>query len=81
MPNIWPTPLSFPPDSKPGRYSGRGEVTPAQISKVYFEGLSAPTKEFLLLPRTGHDPNPPMLDAQLKVLTRIRASALANDTH
>ncbi|MBB6256716.1 pimeloyl-ACP methyl ester carboxylesterase [Xanthomonas arboricola] len=56
-------------------------VTPAQISKAYFDGLSAPSKEFLLLPRTGHDPNPPMMDAQLKVLTRIRASALANDAH
>ncbi|WP_258078441.1 transposase, partial [Xanthomonas arboricola] len=24
MPNILPTPISLPPDSKPGRYSGRG---------------------------------------------------------
>ncbi|QBG95059.1 hypothetical protein EYC55_05530 [Xanthomonas oryzae] len=38
-------------------------------------------KEFLLLPRTGHDPNPPMMDAQRKLLTRIRAAALANDVH
>ncbi|OOW78806.1 proline iminopeptidase, partial [Xanthomonas campestris pv. vitiswoodrowii] len=38
-------------------------VTPAQISKAYFDGLSAPSKEFLLLPRTGHDPNPPMMAA------------------
>ncbi|MGW8346309.1 hypothetical protein ACWGY7_21070 [Xanthomonas axonopodis pv. khayae] len=56
-------------------------MTPAQISKAYFDGLSAPSKEFLLLPRTGHDPNPPMMAAQLKVLTRIRAAALANDAH
>ncbi|MBB5863194.1 alpha/beta hydrolase [Xanthomonas sp. 3058] len=56
-------------------------VTPKEISKAYFDGLSAPSKHFLLLPRTGHDPNPPMLDAQLHVLTRIRASALANDAH
>ncbi|MCE4371359.1 hypothetical protein NY667_11450 [Xanthomonas hortorum pv. hederae] len=52
-----------------------------EISKAYFDGLSAPSKQFLLLPHTGHDPNPPMMDAQLKVLTRIRASALANDAH
>ncbi|APO94188.1 hypothetical protein BI313_05865 [Xanthomonas vesicatoria] len=26
MPNIWQTPISSTPDSKPGRYSGRGDV-------------------------------------------------------
>nr|WP_227254240.1 alpha/beta hydrolase [Xanthomonas vasicola]MDO6947940.1 alpha/beta hydrolase [Xanthomonas vasicola]MDO6951223.1 alpha/beta hydrolase [Xanthomonas vasicola]MDO6959992.1 alpha/beta hydrolase [Xanthomonas vasicola]MDO6968472.1 alpha/beta hydrolase [Xanthomonas vasicola] len=56
-------------------------VTPAQISKAYFDGLSAPSREFLLLPRTGHDPNSPMTEAQVKVLGRIRASALANEAH
>ncbi|MEB2250476.1 hypothetical protein VDS44_21720, partial [Xanthomonas campestris pv. campestris] len=25
-PNIWQTPISSTPDSKPGRYSGRGDV-------------------------------------------------------
>ncbi|MCL1559471.1 hypothetical protein M3O48_08370 [Xanthomonas nasturtii] len=59
-------------------FAGSG---PAEISKAYFDGLSAPSKQFLLLPRTGHDSNPPMMEAQLKVLTRIRASALANDAH
>ncbi|MCC8554218.1 hypothetical protein LN543_10740 [Xanthomonas hortorum pv. gardneri] len=58
-------------------FAGSG---PAEISKAYFDGLSAPSKQFLL-PHTGHDPNPPMMEAQLKVLTRIRASALANDAH
>ncbi|WP_425513504.1 hypothetical protein, partial [Xanthomonas fragariae] len=26
MPNIWQTPISSGPDSKPGRYLGRGDV-------------------------------------------------------
>ncbi|MEA9677014.1 hypothetical protein VDF37_20630, partial [Xanthomonas campestris pv. raphani] len=26
--NIWQTPISSTPDSKPGRYSGRGDVEP-----------------------------------------------------
>ncbi|WP_425479771.1 hypothetical protein, partial [Xanthomonas dyei] len=26
MPNIWQTPISSTPDSKPDRYSGRGDV-------------------------------------------------------
>lgn len=55
-------------------------VTPLTVSKAYFETLSAPTKEFLILPRTGHDPNPTMMDTQLQVLTtRVRAQAVAND--
>ncbi|WDK32715.1 site-specific integrase [Xanthomonas campestris] len=33
MPNIWQTPISSTPDSKPGRYSGRGDVAdPKNIS-------------------------------------------------
>ena len=57
-------------------------VTPPEISKAYFDGLSAPAKAFLLLPRTGHDPNPAMIDAQLRILTsRIRSAAMAKDRH
>ena len=57
-------------------------VTPREISEAYFDSLSAPAKEFLLLPRTGHDPNPAMIDAQLRVLTsRVRAAAVAKDPH
>ncbi|MET0308409.1 MAG: alpha/beta hydrolase [Sphingomonas sp.] len=57
-------------------------VTPREISEAYFNSISAPAKEFLLLPRTGHDPNPTMIDAQFRVLTdRVRAAALARDRH
>ncbi|PPU00291.1 hypothetical protein XarbCFBP7408_12095 [Xanthomonas arboricola pv. guizotiae] len=31
MPNIWQTPISSAPDSKPGRYSGRGDVVRAKV--------------------------------------------------
>nr|WP_241148227.1 SymE family type I addiction module toxin [Xanthomonas axonopodis] len=30
MPNSWPIPISSTPDSKPGRYSGRGDVASQQ---------------------------------------------------
>ncbi|MEA0622331.1 hypothetical protein QYY62_17850, partial [Xanthomonas campestris pv. campestris] len=30
-PNIWQTPISSTPDSKPGRYSGRGGVASEQV--------------------------------------------------
>ena len=37
-------------------------------SKRYFDFIQAPRKEFVLVPRSGHDPNPPMVDAQYKLL-------------
>ncbi|MGQ5243467.1 hypothetical protein ACULL0_06600, partial [Xanthomonas arboricola pv. corylina] len=36
MPNIWPTPISSTPDSKPGRYSGRGDVASLRFCIDYF---------------------------------------------
>lgn len=43
-------------------------LTLPAISRSYFNSLSAPQKAFIPLPRTGHDPNVIMVDAQLKVL-------------
>jgi pimeloyl-ACP methyl ester carboxylesterase len=43
-------------------------LTMPQPSKRYFDSIQAPRKEFVLVPRAGHDPNPPMLDAQYRVL-------------
>lgn len=37
-------------------------------SKRYFDFIEAPRKEFVLVPRVGHDPNQPMLDAQYRLL-------------
>ena len=47
-------------------------VTTPEVARRYFDAISAPQKEFFLLPATGHDPNPPMLEAQYNILkTRI----------
>ena len=54
-------------------------VTPPDISRAYFDELVAPQKEFLPLNRTGHDPNRTMIDAQYRVLQRMRAEALGTD--
>jgi pimeloyl-ACP methyl ester carboxylesterase len=43
-------------------------VTTAAVSKRYFDSIVAPRKEFVLLPATGHDPNPAMVAAQYEVL-------------
>ncbi|WP_296944100.1 alpha/beta fold hydrolase [uncultured Massilia sp.] len=40
---------------------------PAQ-AKRYFDTIKAPRKEFVLVERTGHDPNVPMLAAQYRLL-------------
>ncbi|MDV6329998.1 alpha/beta hydrolase [Asticcacaulis sp. 201] len=51
-------------------------LTLPKISRAYFDTLQAPQKAFILLPRTGHDPNQVMLDAQRDVLNeRIRPLA------
>lgn len=47
-------------------------VTVPEVAKRYFDAISAPRKEYVLLPNTGHDPNPAMVEAQYAILkTRI----------
>lgn len=47
-------------------------VTVPEVAKRYYDSLSAPDKAFILLPKTGHDPNPMMVDAEYEVLrTRV----------
>ncbi|ESQ73671.1 alpha/beta fold hydrolase [Asticcacaulis sp. AC402] len=43
-------------------------LTLPDISRRYFDSLTAPQKAFVILPRTGHDPNALLVDAQLKLL-------------
>lgn len=43
-------------------------LTPPAATRRYFEQIKAPVKEYILLPRTGHDPNQLMIDGQLRVL-------------
>ena len=38
-------------------------VTVPDVAKRFFDGISTPEKRFVLVPRAGHDPNRPMLDA------------------
>ncbi len=52
-------------------------VTVPDVARRYFEAIRAPRKEFILLPRTGHDQNPVMLRAQLALL-REHAAPLAD---
>lgn len=51
-------------------------VTVPEVAKDYFDTIEAPHKEYVLVPRAGHDPNKAMVDAMYKVLAeRIRPLA------
>ena len=50
-------------------------VTAPEVAKLYFDTLSAPRKKYVLLPRTGHDPNPPMMAAIYAILKNDIAAA------
>jgi pimeloyl-ACP methyl ester carboxylesterase len=55
-------------------YMVQGEqdlLTMPEPSRRYFDFIQAPHKEFVLVPRAGHDPNPPMVDAQYRMLKKI----------
>lgn len=43
-------------------------LTMADQSRRYFDFIEAPRKQFVLVPAAGHDPNPPMVAAQYKLL-------------
>lgn len=43
-------------------------LTPPAVTRAYFERLSAPRKQLVTVPRAGHDPNGPLLQAQLQLL-------------
>jgi pimeloyl-ACP methyl ester carboxylesterase len=47
-------------------------TTTPEVAKRYFDAISAPKKAYFLLPATGHDPNPALIEAQYNILkTRI----------
>ncbi|MFC5551664.1 alpha/beta fold hydrolase [Massilia aerilata] len=46
-------------------------LTMPEPSRRYFDFIQAPRKEFVLVPRAGHDPNPPMVEAQYRMLKKI----------
>jgi hypothetical protein len=43
-------------------------LTVPESTKPDFDGIQAPRKSYVLVPRAGHDPNPAMLAAQFKLL-------------
>lgn len=43
-------------------------LTMPQMTKPWFDSLQATRKSYVLVQRAGHDPNPPLLAAQYKVL-------------
>ncbi len=43
-------------------------VTVPAVAKTYFDSIRAPRKRYVLLPATGHDPNPSTIDAIHKLL-------------
>ncbi|MDN4035738.1 hypothetical protein [Massilia sp. YIM B02443] len=36
-----------------------------RVARRYFDAIEAPAKEFIVVPRAGHDPNQPMMATQL----------------
>ena len=45
-------------------------VTTPEVARRYFDTIAAPGKEFVLLSRTGHDPNAAMIDAEYEILKK-----------
>jgi pimeloyl-ACP methyl ester carboxylesterase len=47
-----------------------------EVAQRYFDGIRAPTKEFLVVSNAGHDPNEALVDAQYRtLLQRVRPLA------
>ncbi|MFG6432767.1 alpha/beta fold hydrolase [Roseateles sp. LYH14W] len=43
-------------------------LTPPAVTRAWFDRIEAPHKKLVTVPRAGHDPNGPLLDAQFQVL-------------
>lgn len=43
-------------------------LTTPEVARRYFDGIKAPAKDMLMVPRAGHDPNPALIAAQWRVL-------------
>lgn len=51
-------------------------VTTADVARRWFDSIKAPHKSFDLLPATGHDPNPAMIEAEYRALQAVRERLL-----
>ncbi|MXV51948.1 alpha/beta fold hydrolase [Pedobacter sp. HMF7647] len=47
-------------------------LTAKEITKVYFDKIKAPAKEFILLPNTAHGFNSSVVDTQLKIMRSLK---------
>ena len=52
-------------------------LTMPEITRQYVASITAPQKEYIVVPRAGHDPNLPFIEAQLKLLNE-RVRTLSN---
>lgn len=48
------------------------------VARRYFARIEAPSKRFIVVPRAGHDPNPPMLQAQFDALRAAARQSAAD---
>jgi len=46
-------------------------LTMSEPNRRYFDFIQAPVKELVLVPKAGHDPNPPMVKTQLMLLRKL----------
>lgn len=46
----------------------RDLLTTPEVTGQYFDSIRAPEKALVIVPDAGHDPNPPMVDAQFRLL-------------
>jgi pimeloyl-ACP methyl ester carboxylesterase len=43
-------------------------LTTREVTQRYYDAIRAPVKKLVLVPRAGHDPNLPMVEAQTRML-------------
>ncbi|MDC8772551.1 alpha/beta fold hydrolase [Roseateles albus] len=46
-------------------------LTPLSVTQGFVDNIQAPEKSLTVVPRAGHDPNPPLIEAQLRLLLRL----------
>ncbi|WP_449397403.1 alpha/beta hydrolase family protein [Chryseobacterium wanjuense] len=46
-------------------------LTPKEMSKQYFDAMTAPKKEYYLLPKAAHGFNQAVVDTQYKIFKKI----------
>ena len=69
MAGCFPTPTPTPCTTSATTDGGaRDLLTTPDVTQQYFNSIRAPEKALVTVPDAGHDPNPPMVDAQFRLL-------------